>query len=601
MRGINEIAGVFDIECADWDRFVCGAIVHADGTKVVHWDEDDFAIALLDCEGVYYAHFGGKYDLIWLADYCIRHQICISDIKPRGSGIMSMKIDALECRDSFALVPMALAKCAPIGNERKSSLALPCECGEECGGYCVLSRRLSSRERAIVTEYIVQDCVATLAMLRGLATRCAEYGISAGLTVGGTAWTTAKEWCDLPKCQHDLGRYDAIRRGYSGGRTEVIRPRAPIGERYDIHSSYPAALSRIALPIGAPTHRKGRAAGQAYRAGHAGVYRARVVVPESYLPPLPAREGDRLLYPHGPIDGVWTGLELSHAESCGARIDKIVWCYSWSTSLPILKPYADRIWAIRDENARACVCVPDAKGKKPGCQWCAFAAWVKWCANSLTGKCAQSPDHETLTFIPAIDGPPILTRDAQVIATNDFGAWVVVESRRVDACAHVEWSAYLTAEARTELHRQLMHAESIGEPLYCDTDSVYSTTALTRRIGPDLGEWGHEGSLTDWHALAPKVYRYRDPSTGKINVRGKGMSDLTSDGFDALSRGEKWIVSRGVDGIKTSLRSHSSELFKRKNLSRSLSPFPGWIGGRVIDGERTRACTVEEYRGRKET
>lgn len=590
MRGINEIAGVFDIECADWDRFVCGCILHADGTKYVSWDEDDFAIALLDCEGVYYAHAGGRYDMLWLADYCIRHQIAIVDLKPRGSGIMSMRVGELECRDSYALVPMALAKAAPIGGQEKSSLSLPCVCGESCGGYCALAGDLTSRQKRLVTEYLVQDCVALLAMLRALATRCADLQITAGLTVGGTAWATAKDWCDLPKCQHDLGRYDAIRRGYYGGRNEVYRPWAPRGERYDIHSSYPAALTRVSLPIGPPMHLKGRAAGESYRSGHAGIYRATVIVPAMHIPPLPAREADRLLYPTGAIDGVWTGLELRHAESCGAHITKIIWCYSWKTSLPILKPYAERVWKIRDANS-----YPEASGSDK-----AFAAWIKWLANSLTGKTAQSPDHESLTFIPAIDGPPILTRDAKVIAVNDHGCWVVTESRRVDACAHVEWAAHLTAEARIEDHRQLLHAEEMGQALYTDTDSVYASTTLARKIGPNLGEWGHEGSLEDWQALAPKVYRYRDPHTAKVHVRGKGMSDLTSEGFDSLARGDDWIVSRGVDGLKTSLRSHASQLFRRKHLSRSLSPFPGWIGGRLLDGRGgTYPPTVDLYRERK--
>lgn len=305
-----------------------------------------------------------------------------------------------------------------------------------------------------------------------------------------------------------------------------------------------------------------------------------------HVPPLPARECDRLLYPTGPIDGVWTGLELRYAETLGVKIESVLYAYAWDNAYPILRPFAARGWSIRADNA--------ATGD-PGDA--AFAAWVKWFLNSLTGKTGQLPDHETLVFVPAIDGPPILDKDAEIVGESDYGAWVIVRSRRVDACAHVEWAAHLTAEARIELHRQLLHA---GDGvLYCDTDSVYSTRALTRRVGPGLGEWGHEGSLSDWTCLAPKVYRYYDPDTGKVNVRGKGMSDLNSAGFDTLAAGGKWIVDRGVDGLKTALRSHSSELFRRKHLSRSLTPFPGWIGGRVLHGAGTRAPTVAEYRARK--
>lgn len=604
---LADLGGVFDIECAEWDRFVCGGIVDSAGHSFMSWDEREYAGELLSREGVYYAHAGGRYDMLWLLDFCVRSNIAVTEVKPRGSGIMSMKIGDLELRDSYALVPMALAKCAAIGEQEKSSLSLPCECGEECGGYCALARPLSARERRLVESYQLQDCVALRAMLLGLSARCEALNITPGLTVGGTAWSTAKRWCDLPACSHDLGRYDALSRGASGGMTIPFMSRAPAGERYDIHSSYPAALSVVALPWGTPRLVTGSRAGMVYRAGAPGIYRALVHVPDCHIPPLAARETDRLLYPIGPIDGAWTAIDLQHAEQCGAKILKIKSGYVWKGTRVALKDFAERGWAIRDQNARACTCTKAARRKCadrkcPGCLLCtcpecAFAAWIKWFINSATGKFKQNPDHETLTWIPAIDGAPILGHDARVLAVNDRGAWVVTESRKVDACAHVEWYAYLTAYARIELHSQLLHA---GESaIYCDTDSVYSTRALTRRLGPNLGEWGHEGSLADWRCLAPKVYRYVDPITGKSNVRGKGMSGLTSEGFDGLADGKSWVVDRGVDGLKTALRSHSESLFRRKSLARSLSPVRGWIGGRVIEGDMTRPPTVAEYRERE--
>jgi len=585
MTSLSDLAGVFDIECAEWDRFICGCTLDRSNKPYVSWDEDEYARNLLDRDGVFYAHAGGRYDLLWLLDWCMRHGVAVTEVKPRGSGILSMRVGDLELRDSYALVPMTLAKCAPIGGEEKSSLALPCECGEECGGYCALARRLTPGEKRLVTAYLVQDCVALSAMLLSLAWRCSDLDITVGLTVGGTAWSTAKRWCDLHSSRHDLGRYDALSRGASGGMTIPFMERAASGERYDIHSSYPAALSVVPLPWGTPRHMKGSAAGAAYRAGKPGIYRASVIVPDCHIPPLAARESDRLLYPIGPIEGAWTTIDLQHAEACGVKITKIITAYVWPGTRVALRDFAVKGWEIRDQNTKG-----DASNV-------AFAAWIKWFVNSATGKFKQSPDHETLTFIPAIDGAPILDRDSRVLAVNDRGAWVVTENRKVDACAHVEFYAYLTAYARIELHLQLLEAGI--HAIYCDTDSVYSTKALTRRLGPSLGEWGHEGSLRDWRCLAPKVYDYVDPATGKHTTRGKGMSGLDSRGFDALADGEKWVVDRGVDGLKTALRSHSSTMFRRKSLARSLSPFPGWIGGRVIEGEGTRAPTVAEYRGRK--
>jgi hypothetical protein len=72
--------------------------------------------------------------------------------------------------------------------------------------------------------------------------------------------------------------------------------------------------------------------------------------------------------------------------------------------------------------------------------------------------------------------------------------------------SYPHWAAYLTSEARIELHKKLTLAGSGG--VYCDTDSVYSTNKLTADLGPELGQWKKEGIFEDWRAIAPKLYRY---------------------------------------------------------------------------------------------
>lgn len=599
-RGI-EVAGVFDIETAEWDRFLVGETLSDTGEAFQSWSEDTFAEHLLAQRGVWYAHAGGRFDCLWLLDWCARKRRPWS-ARLRGSGVLSASFgsgeERLEVRDSYAVVPMALAKCAPIGGAQKVGLGLPCECGEDCGGYCALARDLSPREMRCVEEYLHADCLALAAMLAGLREYADARDIVLGLTVGGSAWRTAKTWLDLPSSEHDLGRYTSLRHGYYGGKTEVYRTHAPAGERYDIHSSYPAALSRVLLPEGEGRRYSGQLAGRHYRSGLPGIYTADVLVPESHTPPLPVRTPERLLYPHGETKGTWTAVEIAHAEACGAKVTRIRSGFAWASAGPVLAPFADRVWALRDEQARAGE-AGDARAK-------ALAAWLKWLANSLTGKLAQRPEHESLRFLPALGPgiPPAVDDGETVLRVTSDGVYVTRETVRVDACAHVQWSAYLTAEARCELHRQQQHAcETFGDSglLYSDTDSVYAVGRLVRNVGPNLGEWGHEGAANDWRCLAPKVYRYTDEK-GEVIVRGKGLSGLDPEGYDALSRGGSWHVAHGVRGLRTSLRTADDErLFKRKSLSRALSPVPGWVGGRVLNADGgTRAPTVAEYEARDE-
>lgn len=592
MSALADLAGVWDIECASWDRFKVGAFLRADGLYYVSWDAHDFFAALTSQKGIWYAHAGGRYDALWLADMCAKLRVPWT-AKPRGSGLLSISLNEIEIRDSFALVPMSLEKAAPIGGAVKLKVGLPCECGKSCGGFCVLDRDLTPDEVRKVERYLHGDCEALYSMLVGLAERCEKADITPSLTVGGTAWGTAKRWSDLPNCEHDVGLYTVLRGAYYGGRVEVYNTVVESGHRYDIHSSYPAALSRQRVPIGNPRIVVKADAERAFESGAIGLYTATVFVPECLSPPLPVHIDGRLLYPWGRIEGMWTWIELQHAVEHGARIESIANAWLWAPEqMRSIAEYADRIWSIRD--------VAAANPEAPEQAW---SAWVKWCANSLTGKLGQRPNKGDLLFCPSVDGEAPDLDDIgydeetdEIVRETDAGVYVLKKRMRVDSCAHVQAAATLTSVARVELHRQILHALDLGMPVYCDTDSVYATTELTRRVGPNLGEWGHEGAMEKWGALAPKVYRYFDPKKKKWIVKGKGMSGLTSEGYDALKRGEPWVIDRGVDGIKTSLRRGNTSLFKRKSLSRKLWGTPGWIGGRILcsDGS-TCAPSLAQY------
>jgi len=566
--------GVYDIECGNWTEFRLGRFTSRDGTRSFESrDEGVFFSTLVAQGGVWYGHFGGKYDALWIADMAVKAGIPWTATM-RGAGIMSLKLPGgFEARDSYALIPMRLADAARMGGAEKLEVGFPCECGTSCGGFCVLARDMSPGEWASLSAYLAADCECLIAALDAAADIAAEHGISLGLTVGGTAWKTAKQWCPgVSGTTHDVASYHAVRAGYYGGRTEVYVSRAPVGERYDIHSSYPAALSRTPTPVGARRMVAGAAARRAFASQKPGVYTATVTVPEHhYSPPLPMRTPERLYFPTGRFEGIWTGLELAHAVECGATIVAIDSAIVWDTTDLVFAPYADRIWAIRDGYAR-----------EESREGIARAAWVKWLANSLTGRLAIRPDHESLQFVTRdSDGMISMAGDYDVLRDLPGGAFISVSSQSIDPSAHVEAAAYLTASARVELHMQLLHAGSSA--LYCDTDSVYSAVPLTRGLGDNLGEWGYEGDLREWDCLAPKVYRYQ--SGEKVKVKAKGMSDLDSAGFDALADGGEWQVNRGVESVKTAISRKRDSLFERKCLTRSLSPKEGWIGGRRHDAD----------------
>jgi hypothetical protein len=145
----------------------------------------------------------------------------------------------------------------------------------------------------------------------------------------------------------------------------------------------------------------------------------------------------------------------------------------------------------------------------------------------------------------------------------------------------------LTADARVELHRQILHAGN--DWVYSDTDSVFATRPLERGLGDDLGEWQFEGAAEDFEAVAPKVYSY----VGKDgrHARAKGIPGAR-DAWERIRAGETVSMDRGVKSLLVASRGNA--LFERQDSKRRVTRNVEWIGGRVRDGDGTRAPHVSE-------
>jgi hypothetical protein len=233
--------------------------------------------------------------------------------------------------------------------------------------------------------------------------------------------------------------------------------------------------------------------------------------------------------------------------------------------------------------------------------------WIKWLANSLTGKLAQDPEFSIYTVGDnpkacnggdnECDGTHHPSRECcRHRCIGACGRWDPVDlygrlwskkTWRIPSCGHVHWAAYLTAEARVELQRQLVHAGK--DAVYCDTDSVYSTRPLDRNLGPGLGQWGFEGGGSDWEALAPKMYSYQGDG---FECHMKGISKRDRGSWEAFKAGETLTDTRGVQSLKSAAR--GPEWFSRKVLERSRKGIQGWIGSRLACGDRTRAMKLEQ-------
>jgi hypothetical protein len=560
-----EVDAVFDIETEDWDKFVAGGILFANGDyKQFTWkQENDYIDTLLSIRGSVWAHNGGRFDTLHLLDALTsRKNPPKTKLIATGSRVVLAEVGETKICDSCALVPLSLEKAAGIADIPKTSTGLACDCGRECGGYCRIRRSMDASEMGALLGYLEQDCKATLAYLQKIREYAAENDLDLRLTIGSSAWTnlqrlTKAEPASWKNAEH---LYHRARAGYYGGRVQVFCPESQDGTRADINSAYPAALRTIKVPSGnrfdAKTPKKTEIQWYFDRPG---IYEATVFIPRDlFMPPLPTRLLDgRIAYPVGKVRGSWTALELKNALSIGCKLIQFHSCVVWD-SLISLRPWVDKIWNLRFEAGKS---TPMGK-------------WLKLYANSATGKFAQKPDKSQMRV-----GEP----------ENPIGWRCAFPNRDIwqkdvsfhSPNAHVQWSAYLTAAARLTLFRQLHHAGR--EAVYCDTDSCYAARPRHDflNVGSELGQWDIEGGYRDFQAIAPKFYRYVDPATGVKCVRSKGLPSLDFDQFEAFKNGETLTQDRGVMQLKSALNAGGS-LFRRKKITRSNKQDGIRFGDRVL-------------------
>ena len=558
-----QVGAVWDIECADWDKFLCGALwTPADGMRVTR-DASELArwIMALPSDTHTWAHSGGRYDVLWWLEQRMRDHAKLPDATVYLSGGSASGVRVTGgpwLRDSARLIPMSLKKAgAWVGEHGKGDLALPCICDTACGGYCSLRVDMPTEYWDLTIKYLVRDVEVLRDLLTKLFTFATKNYIELRGTVGGTAWATAQAWCGVPDADLTWTQYRTARQGYYGGRVEVARTEHAQVYRYDRRGAYLASLLEP-LPVGRCSVYRNRHAGEAWDEHLPGVYHVDLSIPESFAPPLPVRTGERLAYPWGDISGEWTHLEIKHALAQGATLTKIRSAVVWEREEAVLADYAKEIGRLRDVAD-----APDGQGK-------ACSVWLKFLGNSLTGKLGQDPDWPMIKLGDYADDP----RYEPVGASP----WVWQRTlARMASCAYPHWAATLTSRARIDLHQQILHAGDAW--CYSDTDSVFATKPLTRNVGDELGQWQYEGTGDNWRALAPKVYAY---DAEKRVRHAKGVPNAEDpDTWERYAHGETVRSNRGVAPLLTAVR--GGPLFARRSVSRTLRPRDGWVGARILD------------------
>jgi len=218
---------------------------------------------------------------------------------------------------------------------------------------------------------------------------------------------------------------------------------------YDLESAYPNAVISI----------KRFPTGRDLREGDRGNGFAKVIFEHpkgTRYPALPVVTQFAQLYPLSGLSWATT-FELAQARELGAKIEILEqWTYKGgNTSL-----YELIQWALEIRK--------NSTGAK------SIAA--KLMANSMIGKLAQrrgGTDIEKLRKFCEKEGVSI--HDAIKLSSEELKALGLQRENKVGTCFMPEWNSLITGFVRAQLHGILLQSE----PVYCATDSVWSTREIS--------------------------------------------------------------------------------------------------------------------------
>jgi len=511
---------VFDLEAANWTRFVVGGFY--DGHTFRHFGKlqgfFDFLDSNYDVPGKIFAHYGGQYDFLFLLKHCYGKGYKVGTIIPRGSGILCFDVRigsrSFTFYDSSALLSFSLRRLT-------ENFQVETKKGE-----------IDYEKISVITpellEYLRSDCVGLWQVLdRFYQTKIIQEAGPA-VTIASQAMRVMQ--CYLKEPLYSLSEEvdEFVRRGYFGGRTEIFRPMFPHGGAfrrdepelhcYDVNSLYPRQMWEQEFP------NKFRRWTTGMPDSAMGYFEATVEVPkDTYLPILGAVVNKKLLFPVGRFRGVFSSLELRYGETQGVKILKVHKGAQFHNGGRVFRDFVESIYAIREKTDKASVDNQVAK----------------LILNSSYGKLAIRRRKENIISLEHADD----FYDCEPwreIKCGETEIHLMKKEMNLKCFSNVAMGAWVTAAGRVYMHRLMSPIQD--SIYYMDTDSIFTTKKL--ESGKGLGALKHEYSVRRACFLLPKTY-IAEGEEKKIVMKGfdsRKIKNFTFEDFYSTLQGETGIL-----------------------------------------------------------
>lgn len=507
----------------------------------------------------FYAHFGGLADIQYVLEYMLGSQTSY-EIECSFSGssaiIVSIKRGAQYWTflDSGWLIRSSLRSIGEWLGMNKGGGDTCVECGLESPfsacpncGHSKDSTDVFYASLDILRNYNEQDCLILYQAIRTFESVLESLGGRLERTIASTAlhlFRRAYLTVDIPTSEkvNEIGR-----KAYVASRVEdYSRATGPVNY-YDINSSFPHSMLEP-QPGKLRCFRK-----RLVESEPCYLAELTISVPNCHIPPLPYRSErtGRVFFPFGVWRSWFDSADVRLLLGTGGSIEQ-VHNVAYFHPFTDLQRYASELYRMRRDSKDA-----------------AFRIVTKYLLNSLYGKFAERPEKQCLAIRPSkIDrGSMVMIRP---------GVWLCSETKDVPH-AHVPISAHITSIGRAALTGHMYRAKTVH---YVDCDSVLTPSILP--TGSELGELKLEYPAASPEApdgivsasfAGPKFYRL-SLGDGRKVVKAKGFSKLSSEGYDALLRGESIRTTRMVR-VRENIRRGGSSPIERaydKRLLGTIKP-----------------------------
>lgn len=549
-KNLNFKFATFDIESDDWAKFKL--LGFFDGITYETFQSPKEFLDFLLCPKYYnyriFAHFGGKFDFLFLIEHLgnrknvqlliingkiIMIKIGFIPYKDKQNRTRYKKF--IEFRDSYAVFSNSLKNLCDSFDTEHKKLEIDHEKPFD----------INDKQDLI---YLKNDVFALYEVIKKGKEYINDLGGDLKLTAASCAMDLfQRKYLDKKIKIPTYFKYDEfIRSGYYGGRVEVFKKyfKSENGKKlnyYDVNSLYPSVMLKNFFPVGNPIEVT------TYKKGDFGIFEIETEKINLKIPFLPQHTENKMYFKNGVIKGVYPSPYLEKLELMGIKFEtKKGLIFSKSK---IFEKYVSNIYEMRLKNKNN-----------------AIGYLCKSMLNSLYGKFGQKIERETTIINPDSDEITDLT-----LYDLDLDIWIkdirIERNYILPAIA-----AFVTCYAQLRLYEFL--DDSV---YYCDTDSIF--TEKTYDTSNDLGDLKLEDTITEAVFLSAKLYAFKTDKKEKIKAKGFNSNDLKFQMYlDALNGNLKNFKSEksGLRGFKESIKSKDykengnflAKKFQKKTLKK---------------------------------